>query len=639
MITGVVAEKRATIVNPLHPRDPALAAIFGGYTSSSGEVVTAETAMTEESFMAGVEWYCKMIASLPFPLYRRIDEGREPARDHWLYRRLHDRWNWVMTSYEARKLIVNHLFLRGNYYVLIRPSRRMPPFELMPLSPDRMRAFWGETDADEPYYEYTLPKGGTVRLRWGEVWHGTLMPGDGLTGKSIIDHAKDAIGAVMATNKYGARVLNNGGSPSGIVISKKKLSPAAKKQMAEDWRDAHVGVQNAGRVAIFDEDMDFKPVALTNEQLQWLDTQKFGVVRMARILGVQPHKLGALERATWGNIEEQNIEAVTDALRPVCVSIEQTVARDLLLERELDTLYAELNLEGLLRGNFLTRQQGLQIMRQNGIIDGNQWAARENLNSFAGGDVRIVPLNMIDLTDVHGRLEAGQPANAIRERRSTGETQALELLLRLRRAHHPMIADAARRQLRREADNVDRAFRRHVQDRALTDFLAWLDSYYTQQRGDLLAGMGAALGSYCETIAAAAASLTGGAAPEIDAFIAAYAGAFAARSIAESRGAVVRLVTELQPEQMLAACDELLRDWRTARPGRIATRETVQAGNAAARHTWQAAGVQNIRWLKGGDCPQCDELSGRITPIAADFVEGFAHGPLHEGCSCAILPA
>ena len=47
------------------------------------------------------------------------------------------------------------------------------------------------------------------------------------------------------------------------------------------------------------------------------------------------------------------------------------------------------NLDAALRGDFKTRQEGLAIQRQNGIINANDWRENENLNPISeedGGD-------------------------------------------------------------------------------------------------------------------------------------------------------------------------------------------------------------------------------------------------------------
>jgi hypothetical protein len=72
-------------------------------------------------------------------------------------------------------------------------------------------------------------------------------------------------------------------------------------------------------------------------------------------------------------------------------------------------LFVKLELKGLLRGDFVTRQNGLQVMRRNGIINGNYWCDLEELPRIGpDGDKYIVEGNMTTLQRV-GDLPAAQP--------------------------------------------------------------------------------------------------------------------------------------------------------------------------------------------------------------------------------------
>lgn len=77
--------------------------------------------------------------------------------------------------------------------------------------------------------------------------------------------------------------------------------------------------------------------------------------------------------------------------------IEQSAEVNLLSEREqLAGLEVKVNLAALMRGDFKSRQEGLQIMRRNGVINANTWLALEDMDprEDEGGDQYIVEGNM-----------------------------------------------------------------------------------------------------------------------------------------------------------------------------------------------------------------------------------------------------
>ena len=80
--------------------------------------------------------------------------------------------------------------------------------------------------------------------------------------------------------------------------------PAA---LRASWNAAYGGSGNASRVAVLEEGMTFTPLSIPNNEAQFLETRKFQVTEICRIFRVPPHMIGDLERATFSNIESQNI--------------------------------------------------------------------------------------------------------------------------------------------------------------------------------------------------------------------------------------------------------------------------------------------------------------------------------------------
>lgn len=637
MITQAVAEKRASVINPLHPRDPGLADLFGfGRESAAGEPVTPTTAMRVAAFMAGVNYLSRTVASLPLDVYGRLEpRGREKLREHRLYERLHTQPNNFQTSFEWRVMMMHHLILRGNFY-----SRLTADGRLVPLHPDRVRPFWAPDG--KRAYEYQPPQGAPATvfdriILQQEMFHVGYMPDDGLKGRPVLDYQVDTIGRALAEQKYGAVQMKVGTRLSGVLTVKKRMSPEAKMSLREQWQQRNAGAVNAGGTAILEEDMDWKPVSMSNQAAQLAETWELTREDMAIILNVPPHKVGAMRRSTFSNIEHQAIEAVQDSIRPWCVNIEQAGDMQLFTEAERRRgQYMEFNLDGLLRGDFLTRQQGLEVQRRNGIIDGNDWADVENMNPFEGGEVRIVALNMVPLEQLSREQEAdGQRRLSLPPR----ETRSLELMRRLRAAHQPMFEDGLRRVLRREADSVEREFRRHSQARSLAEFVSWLEAFYTDFRAVVSQTMTPPALALGETVARSAEEMV--AAQEthdIGEFMASFVGALVARHVTASREALRGLMTDEDPETVLQRAAEIFAGWRSARAQRVAGSEVVRLSNAVARYVWQAAGVQRLAWWRAPDCEACGERAGRIVGIQDAFEGDLLHPPAGEGCGCTLIP-
>ena len=146
--------------------------------------------------------------------------------------------------------------------------------------------------------------------------------------------------------------------------------------------------------------MTFTPLSMPNNEAQFLETRKFQVTEICRIFRVPPHMIGDLERATFSNIESQNISFAVHTIRPWLVRIEQAVNRALISENEKGRFYVQFNIDGLMRGDYKSRMEGYAIARQNGWMSANDIRALENLNPIAaeeGGDAYLVNGNMVPI--------------------------------------------------------------------------------------------------------------------------------------------------------------------------------------------------------------------------------------------------
>jgi hypothetical protein len=77
------------------------------------------------------------------------------------------------------------------------------------------------------------------------------------------------------------------------------------------------------------EGMELHALPVSNSDAQWLESRKYSDIDICGLWRVPPHKIGILDRATWGNIEHQALEWVTDCILPWSRRWEQCLQRDL----------------------------------------------------------------------------------------------------------------------------------------------------------------------------------------------------------------------------------------------------------------------------------------------------------------------
>lgn len=383
--------------------------------SAAGQAVNERSAMQMSAVYACVRILAESIASLPLHFYQYNNAGgKEKAVNHPLYWLLHDEPNPEMSSFSFRETLMTHLLLWGNAYAQIIRNGRGEVIALYPLMPDRMTV---DRDArGRIYYEYTrsdsdantLGNKSSVILSPEDVFHIPGLGFDGLVGYSPIAMAKQAIGMGLACDEYGAAFYQNGAQPGGVLEHPNVVKDP--KRVRESWNAIYQGSRNAHRIAVLEEGMTYKPITISPEQAQFLETRKFQIDEIARIFRVPPHMIGDLEKSSFSNIEQQSLEFVKYTLAPWISRWEQAIQRSLLLMSERTRYFARFNVEGLLRGDYQSRMNGYAVARQNGWMSANDIRELESLDMIPdeqGGNLYLINGNMTKLEDAG--LFAGQP--------------------------------------------------------------------------------------------------------------------------------------------------------------------------------------------------------------------------------------
>jgi HK97 family phage portal protein len=367
-----------------------------GNIAATDVVVTEQNAMQVSAFWACVRIISETVASLPLHVYERVaDGGKVRAPTHPTYAVLHSSGNEEMTAFTVRELLMTSLLVSGNAYAEKEFDAAGRLRGLWPLRWDRVTAF--RTPDGPLAYQVILPNGQQVILPRERVLHLTGFGGDGIKGASVLATAREAIGLSLATEKYGAKFFGNGAKPGGVLEHPMTMSQEAMERLRNSWNDMHSGLERSHRIAILEEGMTYKQIGLPPEDSQFLETRRFQIEEIARIFRVPLHLIGSLERATFSNIEHQSIDFVVHCIRPWLVRLEQAMMQQLFTPAERERYFVEFNVDGLLRGDLLTRYQAYQIGRQNGWLSADDIRRFENMDPLPGtqGDIYLVPLNMV----------------------------------------------------------------------------------------------------------------------------------------------------------------------------------------------------------------------------------------------------
>ena len=441
-----------------------------GNISAAGMRVTSVQAMRLSVVYACVRLISFTMASLPLKLFERVpmtkDDGtvvmtKRIPTNHPITDLLREPNDW-QTAFQFRQMLWTHVELRGNFYAAIIRGVKSSTEQLIPIDPDTVTVL---QDSKTHRVEYLIqPKDGspTVTLQQEDVLHHMGLSLDGLTGLTTISAWAEVVGLGLGLQDYAARFVANDQKPGGIITTPHTMKPEAKETFREDWKKTFSGTHRHG-TAVLQAGMKYEALTITNKDAQFLEARKMNRSEVASLFGVQPHKIGDLEKASFSNIEEQNIDFVVDAVRPRAVALEQSMNRDLIFAKR--RFFVEHNLDGLLRGNIATRFAAYSIGVDRGFLLRNEVRTMENLNPLPGLDEPLVPMNMAPVSGNGTRPDSRATMLALAAAQLTTRKE----LAAVRKAADRMNGNKAGQQ---------------------TEFITFLDDYYGEMPSRLCSRLG-----------------------------------------------------------------------------------------------------------------------------------------------------
>lgn len=398
--------------------DKRLWAPIGGRETTSSETVSEDTALNYSAVWCATRLLCGTASSLPFPLYRGLDdEQRTKDRAHPVGRVLNRTPNPEQTAFSFRSVMWQWQVNWGNAFAEIVRELDDPDGELValwPIHPNRVTV--SRDDDNGLYYEVRDERTGEkVPVDAWRILHiPSIITADGITGRGVVEHARESIGAGIAAEKYGAHWFGGAAVPRVAIEHPGQWNEESRTAFRKEWDEIYSGPAGH-RVALIQGGAKITPLSLSAEDSQFLETRQFGVEEIARWYGIPPHMLQHLLRATFNNVEHLGINFVQYSLIPWLRIWEQCVSQKLLTEREREEYFAEHNVDALMRGDSAARSSFYQTMTASALMTRNEVRKLENLDPVEGGDTFLVQGAMVPLDD------EGRPESKFTE---TGATQA-----------------------------------------------------------------------------------------------------------------------------------------------------------------------------------------------------------------------
>jgi len=367
--------------------------IVAAQEGNFGNSVTPDNCMEAPTVHAIVTAISRRLSVTPIHVYRRTvstkGEVKEKLPDHPVAKLLQrpNEWQTRVDFWgDATSTYIRH----GKFFSYKSRGTTGPIRELIPLHPTRV-----SPKQDENTYRVTFEVSeGAGNLREytpRQMFHCRGPARDFLNGDSPVKAIRQTIALEIMAEKFGVTFFQNGALPL-LVFNFTEGSAGFKseeqeKQFIADFQEAFSG-NKKHKGMLLPKGLD-KPesIEIAHDKAQFLETRKHQRTVIAGAFGVPPHLVGDLERATFNNVEQQDKDFTLNVVMPVAQAFEASMERDLLTDADRRSgVVIRFNLDSTLRADFKSRQEGLKIQREMGVINANEWREIEGKNPREKGD-------------------------------------------------------------------------------------------------------------------------------------------------------------------------------------------------------------------------------------------------------------
>jgi len=237
--------------------------------------------------------------------------------------------NPYMNSRELRLITTIYLELTGNSYWYIPRNRLGIPAEIWVLPSHQITIIPDDQKFIGGYiYRVGMKE---VRFEPDEIVHFKYPnPEDLYYGRSPLQAAAVFVDIDEFMGTYQLTLFKNQARPDGVLKTDAKLDRDTVELIRAEWNRLHRGVSKAGRIAILQGGLEYKPIGTTPRELDFVEGHRFVRNAVCHIFGVPPSKLGIVEDVNRANAEANDWTFQRETILPKLRLIEEKINEQIL---------------------------------------------------------------------------------------------------------------------------------------------------------------------------------------------------------------------------------------------------------------------------------------------------------------------
>ena len=337
---------------------------FFGVGSPNLPNVTIDAALTVPAVACAVAFLSRTMAALPLHAYRQTKEAGPVRLTGRTAVTIHEFPNDLMDTFKFRQYFWQQVFTGGRGLAWI--ERNGSNIEaLWPMDPRKVRVRRTGTEQVYHWESKKYPAADVIDVPF-------MLKADQVGHYGPINLAAKAIQLALAMNDYGSHFFAGGGVPPLALVGPMPQGPAAVQRALADVSAAIDEARKSDKpIVALPPGYKLEPIGFDPAKGQMTEARLLQIQEMTRAYQMPPAFLQDLSRGTFSNVEQQDLHLVKHLVGQWAKALEGEMNLK-LFGRSNSGRYVEHNLDGLQRGDFKSRIEGIARAIQTAQITPNE---------------------------------------------------------------------------------------------------------------------------------------------------------------------------------------------------------------------------------------------------------------------------
>ena len=369
---GVVEERAGEASEKTEPEvsDVLLRALLGG----AG--LTKEEARQIPAVTACIDYIAGTVASIPIKLYEQQEENVKEIRGDRRVFLLNNDTGDTLTARQFWRAILDDYYLGTGGYAYIN-RRGMDVRSIHYVDCESVSTIKNEHPIFKDYDIY-VQGGRYLPFQFLKFLRKTK---DGCRSVPVMEENRLIFEVAYQTLVFERALVKKGGNKKGFLKAAKKISEPVMDKIKEAFRNLYSN--NQENVIVLNDGIDFKESSNTSVEMQLNENKESNAETIAAIFKVPMAML--LGKGT----KEDRENYIRFCILPLLEDLECSLDRDLLLEREKESMYFAFDTKELTRGSIEERYRAYEIGLQNNFLQVDEVRDKEDLEPLGIQWIRL----------------------------------------------------------------------------------------------------------------------------------------------------------------------------------------------------------------------------------------------------------